>query len=153
MKISSRFTVAVHCLLFISSSEEKTTSEKLAASVNTNPVVIRKVLGKLKKAGLIEVYSGTGGASLLKPATSISLLDIYNAADVVEDHELFSIHDPSTDCPVGGKITQLLSEPLENAQQALEASLEKTTLADLLDQLNRKPARSAARSSISTVLL
>ncbi|EEG30395.1 transcriptional regulator, Rrf2 family [[Clostridium] methylpentosum DSM 5476] len=153
MKISSRFTVAVHCLLFISCSDEKITSEKLAASVNTNPVVIRKVLGKLKKAGLIEVYSGTGGAALLKPASSITLLDIFHAADVVDDNQLFSLHDPNLECAVGKEVLPLLSNPLKTAQQALESSLEKTTLADLLDQLNRKPVRSVSRSSISTVLL
>jgi DNA-binding IscR family transcriptional regulator len=66
MKISSRFTVAVHILPLIAMEESTTcTSEWIAGSVNTNPVIIRRVVGKLKKAGLVNVRPGTGGAFLL----------------------------------------------------------------------------------------
>ena len=68
MKITSRFTVAVHTLLVIYkfAKEHKTTSEFIASSVNVHPVVIRRTLGSLKEAGLVEVRAGFGGASLAK---------------------------------------------------------------------------------------
>ena len=54
--MTSRFTVAIHILSLLDLNQgESITSEDLAVSVNTNPVVIRKILGILKKAGLIQI--------------------------------------------------------------------------------------------------
>ena len=67
MKISSRFTMAVHILALLALEKNTLcTSEWIAKSVNTNPVVVRRIIGKLKKAGLVNVRPGTGGAYLLK---------------------------------------------------------------------------------------
>ena len=70
MQISSRFTVAVHVLICIETfkNDHKVTSELLASSVNANPVVIRRLLQQLKKAGIINVKRGSGGAAIEKPA-------------------------------------------------------------------------------------
>lgn len=69
MQISSRFTLAVHIFACIETFQDarKVTSEFLAGSTNVNPVIIRKILGQLKAAGLVEVARGTGGASIAKP--------------------------------------------------------------------------------------
>ena len=65
MQISSRFTIGVHTLLCIAYfKDEKVTSNFIAGSVNANPVVIRRMLGQLKAAGLVTVEAGVGGASL-----------------------------------------------------------------------------------------
>ena len=73
MKISSRFTVAVHILSLVAiESNELCTSEWIAESVNTNPVVIRRIIGKLRNAGLIQVRQGLGGATLQKPLKDIT---------------------------------------------------------------------------------
>ena len=68
MKIPSRFTIAVHILIAVEyfRKDYKVTSEFLASSVGVNPVIIRGILGQLKKANLIEVQAGSGGAKLLK---------------------------------------------------------------------------------------
>ena len=86
MKITSRFTVAVHTLLVIYHFEgkEKTTSEFIAASVNVNPVVIRRTLLSLKAAGMVEVKAGSGGASIVKDLKDITLFDVYRAVDSVD---------------------------------------------------------------------
>ena len=57
LQISSRFTIAVHMLAYISmyGEKEKVTSEILSGSIQVNPVIIRRILGQLKEAGLIEV--------------------------------------------------------------------------------------------------
>ena len=83
MQISSRFTIGTHVLIMIALQGEKTkvTSDFLAGSVGVNPVIIRKTLSQLKKAGLIHVARGTGGAELAKAADEISLLDIYQAVE------------------------------------------------------------------------
>ena len=138
MKITSRFTVAVHTLLVIRSfqGKAKTTSEFIAASVNVNPVVIRRALQSLKAAGMVEVKAGSGGAEIIKPLAEISLYDVYTAADCVED-ELFHFHEnPNPSCPVGRNIHGVLDKHLQDAQRALENSLKGVTLADLAEELS-----------------
>ena len=68
MQISSRFTIATHMLIIIAlkGKESKVTSDFLASSVGVNPVIIRKTLSQLKKAELISVARGTGGAEIIK---------------------------------------------------------------------------------------
>lgn len=140
MKISSRFTVAVHILALISmANSTQCTSEWMAGSVNTNPVVIRRVMGKLKNAGFIEVRRGTGGATLLKPLEDISLLDVYKAVAVVEEGELFQFHDnPNPNCPIGSNIQAVLEIILLRAQEAMEMVLAQVTMGDIVSGLAKK---------------
>ncbi|MGD8191755.1 Rrf2 family transcriptional regulator [Brevibacillus ginsengisoli] len=137
MKISSRFTIAVHILSLLSMSKDAhCTSEWIAGSVNTNPVIIRNVLGRLKKAGLVNVRPGTGGAYLIKELEEINLLDIYRAVDVVEKDNLFHFHDsPNPDCPIGANIQIVLNVILKQSQKAMEKVLENVTLKDLVTDL------------------
>lgn len=134
MQISSRFTLAIHIFACIDTfgSEYKVTSDFLAGSTNVNPVIIRKILGQLKGAGLIEVARGTGGATAAKPLEEITFLDIYNAVECVENGELFHFHEnPSTNCPVGRNIHRILDDKLCRVQGALEKELASVTLADV----------------------
>lgn len=136
MQISSRFTIGVHTLLCIAYFEdEKVTSNFIAASVNVNPVVIRRTLGQLKAAGLVTVEAGVGGASLAKSSRDITLLDVFDAVESAPE-DLFSFHEnPNPACPVGRSIHPLLDVKLASAQEALRADLRKTTLADLLQEM------------------
>lgn len=134
MQISSRFTLAIHIFACIDTfgSEYKVTSDFLAGSTNVNPVIIRKLLGQLKGAGLIDVARGTGGTTVAKPLEEITFLDIYNAVECIENGELFHFHEnPSTSCPVGRNIHQILDDRLLQVQNALERELESITLADV----------------------
>ncbi len=135
-QLSTRFSMAVHTLSLIEMCPLECTGDFIAASVNTNPVVIRRIMGMLKKAGLIEVRAGIGGAYLLKSADDITLLDIYRAVEVTEENRLFGIHDHSSiACPVGRNIEQVLQQELQEAQQAMEQRLASTTLQQLGKQL------------------
>lgn len=137
MKITSRFTVAVHTLLVIHFFEgkEKTTSEFIAASVNVNPVVIRRALLSLKAAGMVEVKAGSGGASIVKDLKDITLFDVYRAVDSV-DGDIFHFHEnPNPACAVGKNIHAVLDTHLADAQRALENELKKVTLYDLTREL------------------
>jgi Rrf2 family protein len=140
MKISSRFTVAVHILSLVTiENSALCTSEWIAGSVNTNPVVIRRVMGKLKNAGLIQVRRGTGGATLRKPLNEITLLDVYRAVEVVEEGELFQFHEkPNPKCPVGANIQAVLELILNRAQEAMEKILEEVTMEELVTVLSKK---------------
>ncbi len=134
MQISSRFTLAVHIFACIDvfKDEYKVTSDFLAGSTNVNPVIVRKILGQLKAAGLVEVARGSGGASISKPLNEISFLDIYNAVGCVENGELFHFHEnPNIDCPVGRNIHAVLDDKLMRVQKAMETELSSITLEDI----------------------
>lgn len=138
MHISTRFPVAVHLLLLVQlfQHKRKMTSDFIAASVGTNPVVIRNIMGQLRDGGLIEILAGTGGINLLKEPKDISLFQVYNAVDPVENSQLFRLHGhPLPQCTVGGNISKLLSEHFNDAQKALEQSLEAVSLQQLVEEL------------------
>lgn len=140
MQISSRFTLAVHILICIDTfkDEYKVTSEFLAGSTNINPVMVRRLLGQLKKAGMIDVMRGTGGAVITKPLNEISFLDIYKAVECVDNGELFHFHEnPNPNCPVGRNIHNILDEKLMRVQMALERELASITLEDVKKDTDR----------------
>lgn len=134
MQISSRFTLAIHIFACIDTfgNEYKVTSDFLAGSTNVNPVIIRKLLGQLKGAGLIQVARGTGGTTVTKPLEEITFLDIYHAVECVENGELFHFHEnPNPNCPVGKNIHHILDNKLLQVQNSLEKELASITLADV----------------------
>ncbi|WP_169089765.1 Rrf2 family transcriptional regulator [Paenibacillus sp. PL91] len=131
-QISSRFSIAVHILSLIAVSPKDCTGDYIAGSVNTNPVIIRRIMGMLKKAGLIDIRPGVGGASLLKDRDQITLLDVYHAVEVIDDGQLFNFHDePNPNCPVGRNIEAALRFEMKEAQSAMEQRLAQVTLSQL----------------------
>lgn len=140
MQISSRFTLAIHIIACIETfkNEYKVTSDFLAGSTNVNPVIVRKILGQLKSAGIVEVARGSGGASLSKPLDKITFLDIYKAVECVENGELFHFHEnPNPKCPVGRNIHTVLDNRLDKVQQAMENELKKITLSDIESDIQK----------------
>lgn len=140
MSISSRFAVGIHILTLIEFNKDGvTSSDYLAGSVNTNPALIRKIMAMLKKADLIEVKPGVAGAKLTKDLTEISLYDVYRAVSVVEENELFSIHDnPNPACPVGQNIQTAIEPIFIQAQSAMESVLKHVSLADVVNDVATK---------------
>lgn len=137
MSISSRFAVGIHILSLLEINKKGiNSSEFIAGSVNTNPVVIRKIMGMLKNAGLVKVRPGIAGAELSKQLSDISLLDVYKAVNVVQDKELFGMHEkPNPDCPVGRNIQKTIEPLFSIAQLALEKALEHVTIEDVVKDL------------------
>lgn len=134
MQISSRFTVALHIFTCVDTfkDEYKITSDFLAGSINTNPVIIRKILTQLKNAGHITVARGTGGIGLTRPLKEITFYDIYEAIEPIENGKLFNFHEnPNPKCPVGRNIHTLLDDKLKTIQFAMENEMKKYSVADL----------------------
>ena len=135
MQFSSRLTIAVHILLCIEAfkDEYKVTSNFLASSVKTNPVIIRNILGSLSSAGLVEVKAGVGGAYLARSSDEISLLDIFRAVE--KEEALFHFHEnPNPQCPIGRNVHSVMDEKLKNIQLAMEKEMEKITLSQLVNE-------------------
>jgi Rrf2 family protein len=140
MNNSSRYTVGLHILTLLGyTPDEAKTSEYIASSVNTNPVVIRRLLSALREARLVTSQGGPGGGwQLTRPAKGITLRDVYRAMD--QGGSLFPMHpaEPNARCPVGGRIQATLSGHFDNARHALEKELERTTIADLVSQVRKE---------------
>ena len=145
MQISSRFTIATHMLIIIAikGRESKVTSDFLAASVGVNPVIIRKTLSQLKKAGLISVARGTGGTEIIKGLREINLFDVYQAVECLgKSGKLFSFHEnPNPSCPIGSNIHAVLDQKLLDIQEAMENQLRQTSLAQVVADAEARIAK------------
>jgi DNA-binding IscR family transcriptional regulator len=129
---NTRFAVGLHILALLAGSREiPVTSDSIGNSVNTNPVVIRRVLGDLRRARLVSAQGGNGGGWRLgRDAHDITLADVYGA---VQGETLFPLHrkPPNPECPVGRHIQQVLTERFDAAGVALRAELARTSVADI----------------------
>jgi Rrf2 family protein len=139
MSTSSRFAVAVHVLALLAmDGEQLITSEYIAGSVNTNPVVIRRILGRLREAGLVIAQSGVGGgASLVRRPERITLLDVYQA---VEAGDVFSFHprSPNPHCVCGRHIQAVLGKVFSKAEAAMEKVLAEVTVAQIMQEIEAR---------------
>jgi Rrf2 family protein len=135
---SSRFAVAIHVLTLLTQNpDEPATSEYIASSVNTNPVVIRRALGGLRRAGLVRSQGGAGGGwRLARDAEAITLRDVYHAVEE-EDEAVFPLHHrpPNPNCPVGRNIQRALAVHFAAATHAMEDELARRTVADVLREV------------------
>ncbi|WP_454192615.1 Rrf2 family transcriptional regulator [Paenibacillus sp. Marseille-Q7038] len=138
--VTSRFAVGIHILSLLEINKDTVnTSDFLAGSVGTNPVVIRRITGMLSKAGLVDVKPGVAGAKLKKEAADITLLDVYRAVNAVEEDALFSVHDsPNPACVVGRNIQNAISPIFISAQKAMEDQLASVSIADVIYDLSQK---------------
>ena len=145
MNVNSQFVVATHIMSILAGHKlylpefACTNSEMIAESVNTNPVVIRRIISKLSEACLVVSKSGPhGGSELAKHPSKIKLSEIYEAVD--DEGTLFHMHygKPNHYCPVGGHIQESLKETMENAEASVKKVLSKKSLLQVSnDILNR----------------
>jgi Rrf2 family protein len=133
---NSRLTIAVHALAWLALARRQgralLTSNQVAASVNTNPVIIRRCLGDLRRAGLVSVRHGAGaGWGLARAPEQITLLDVH---DAVGPEPPFGLHrtEPNLECPVGLGIRPALSQVYGQVEQAVRRELAAVSVADVL---------------------
>lgn len=139
MQISIKCSIAVHCLIFIHEAKgiAKVTSSLLAESTGSNPVVIRNILSALKKAGLITVPRGTGGAELCADPSQITLYQIYTALEPNGVPSLIGIHPcEGRPCPVAQNIRKVLEPPYHKIEDAVKEAMEQVTLQSMIDDFH-----------------
>ncbi len=135
MAANSRFAVAVHALSLLAWREgERRSSREIAGSVATNPVVIRRLLTQLQRAGLVRSAHGAkGGFVLGRPAARISLYAVYRA---VEEGGFFALPEKGNDaCPVSCRMKGFLGGVFSRVESKVAPELRKTTLADVVRRL------------------
>src|SRR5215468_9379325 len=151
MPASCRFAMGVHTLLLLAHSEgQSLTSAAISGSTNTNPVVVRRLLCALSRAGLVQTQKGPhGGARLAHSPDKITLGDVYRAVETAEPLNRPRAR-PNPKCPVGAQMEAVLNGIFASAQTALERELNQTTLAAFVaatrgePNSNRRRHRSAA---------
>lgn len=138
MAMSTKLSVAIHILSLLDiGPSDKVTSEYIAASVNTNPVVVRRLMSQLKKAGFIHASRGTTNNYLLIAPEKITLFDIYEAVELEQD--AFNIHqNPNPQCIVGANIQRVLENEFSKVQQAMEQELKAISLAEVVNQFKKR---------------
>jgi Rrf2 family protein len=137
MAANSRFAVAVHALALIAWHEDaRHSSREIAGSVATNPVVIRRLLAQLARAGIVESAHGAkGGFRLARPAGRIRLFDVYAA---VEEGGFFALPEKGNDkCPVSCRMKAILDGVFRRVESKVIPELKRATLADVVGQLPR----------------
>lgn len=147
MQISIKCSVAVHCLIFIHEAKgiAKVTSNLLAESTGSNPVVIRNILSALKKAGIITVPRGTGGAELCADPSQITLYQIYSALDPNGVTSIIGIHPcDGRPCPVAHNIRKVLAPPYHKIEDAVRKTMEEITLQSMIDDFHSAVQQSSA---------
>ena len=138
MAANSQFSLAVHVLSMLAGSkDENLKSDYLACSVNTNAVVIRRLLGQLNQAKLVTSQTGAnGGSRLLRSPNEISLAEIYKA---ISCGEVFALRakSPSKDCPIGKNIEAVLGCLQREIDKGIEEKLSRYTLQNVFEMVEQ----------------
>jgi len=131
MKRNSRLSLALHTLGHMALEQgEARTSAHIAAHAGTNPVVVRRVLGRLREAGLLTSEKGhAGGWKLAKAPTEISLADVYTALD----EKLIATGgvEDEPHCSLEHALRSQVSSVMEDIERTLIERLSKTTIAEV----------------------
>ena len=147
MPTNARFAVAIHTLGMLAFADElPVSSERIAESVDTNPVTIRRVFQALGRAGLVVGQMGpNGGARLARDPGAIDLADVWRAVD---DGPLFAFPPSGGNphCAVSCGVQPVLGEIFDEATAALERALSRITLKDVI---SRVQARTGSRSPVA----
>ena len=141
MRTSCRFAMAVHVLSVLAYKEgDRVTSAQLAGSVNTNPVIIRRLLLALQRARLVETCKGAGsGSRLSRSPVRINMAEVYRAVEACEPFAA-PARKPNAACPVGHYMRKTLDKIFISAENAMERDLQKTTLSDVINAVKASGA-------------
>ena len=133
MATNSRLASAIHIMSFVAhAGDEGTTSEAIAKSLHTNPVVVRKILKLLEREGLVSLRQGRhGGVGLPRPPSGITLGQIYNAVE--SESGVFAMRSQVHEgCMVARAMKRRLGAIFDSANDAVEQALSKTSLAEMV---------------------
>lgn len=138
MKYSYRVSDGIHILSYVYLHQDaKISSTKLAKSIDSNPSLVRRLMSRLTKAGLLVTHPGTASPSLAKAPEEITLLDVYRAVE--DQYHLLHIDDQTNPkCPVGKNIQVVLEVEYAKVQAAAEATMAKITLAEITADIKQR---------------
>ncbi|WP_111497902.1 Rrf2 family transcriptional regulator [Marinobacter bohaiensis] len=128
MRKDSRLSRVLHVLVHMDQLAGPATSETIAGMLNTNPVVVRRTMALLRKAGYVSSVKGHGGGwSLAMPLADITLYDIHRA---LGDSSVFTIGltDEHTGCPIEAAVNTAIDDVLEEAEALLLERFRQVTL-------------------------
>lgn len=137
MKKNSKISVALHSLVHIAKSQQPLTSEQLALCFNTNPVVIRRILGKLRKSGIVSSEKGHGGGwTMAVPYQKVSFYDIYASLE----EELLPTNNSNMEeqCLIMKTLNQTMDEFLLEANELLNQKLRNIKLKNIINKVDEK---------------
>lgn len=133
---NTQFAIGVHVLTLLSALDgQRVSSEVLAGSAGSNPVHVRRILGRLRDAGLVDSVPGPGGGWLnTRSPEEVTLADVRRALHAGD--RVLGVHGAHPDCTVGRQIQAELESIDDRAVEALDRELARTTLADLVTRSN-----------------
>ena len=138
MQANGRFTIAIHICIFMQIKGEDTliSSQTLAESVKTNPVVIRRIVSKLRDNEIVGSVAGAkGGFFLKRPAKDITLWDIYQA--VRETDLFYKPKKVNPECVVSSNLGFLVDDVYSEAELAMKTALQPVSVANLSAKLDK----------------
>ncbi|MGM9534522.1 MAG: RrF2 family transcriptional regulator [Intestinibacter sp.] len=140
MKVSRRFQLAVHTILFIAanSDEKNLTCEYISKEIKCNPVVIKNILNILYKNNFLIKSSTVSGIKLKKSAKDITLWDIYKITDEINIKDIFSDDNLQITNPIVADLSELLTTDFEQIIQFMKETLSKVSIETLLTKHSQK---------------
>lgn len=141
--MTSEFAVAIHGLVFLNQRKSTTSSEELAANVCTNPARVRKVLAKLKKAGIVATKEGLeGGYHLGKDPLNITLKQICDALEVTFVSSSWRSGDETNPCMIASGMAGVMDDLYGELDELCKKRMEQITIKDIHESLVRKKLNS-----------
>lgn len=140
MRLNTKCSIALHCLVFIFEYQHQTkvTSELLAKSTGCNSAAIRSILNSLQKANIISVVRGVGGAYLNAAPDTLTMWDVYHAVEPDGLEHLIGFHpNPSEHCPVGKHIQTTLKKSYHEIGETLQQAMQEITLQHVIDNYHK----------------
>ncbi|KRM97280.1 transcriptional regulator [Liquorilactobacillus aquaticus DSM 21051] len=141
MKYSHKLSDAIHILAYLEICKgSDLSSTAIAASVESNPSLVRRLMMRLGQAGLIRTRKGAAAPRLVRSAEKISLFDIYIA--VTDKRDLLHVdEETNVHCVVGGNIQDVLTAEYQKIQKAAEKQMSQISLSDVINAILEKQQR------------
>ena len=146
--MTAEFIVAAHSLVYLNHKGDYRSSEEIAENVCTNPARVRKVMQKLKKAGLVETHAGlVGGYRFARDPAEVTLKDVFAAVGKRVVKMTWRSGDPNMDCPIAAGMRPFMDELFASLDARCMQRLEETTVADIDKRLFADRAAAAGQNA------
>ena len=134
--MTSEFAVAVHGLVYLNKKKTTISSEELASNVCTNPARIRKVMAKLKKAGMIITKEGLeGGYHFIKDPAQVNLKQVCDALEVTFVSSSWKSGDENMPCMISSGMSGVMDDIYGELNELCRIRMEKITIKDIQEKL------------------